>query len=92
MALPYLEAILSSLGFKKHWISLITTCVNTINYFVLMNGSLGEVFTPSRRLRQGNPLPLYLFLLCVERFSFLMDQAQLKGDLKGSGIIKGYKN
>lgn len=68
---------------------LIMTCVMSVQYFVLVNGRLGETFTPSRGLRQGNPLSPYHYLLCVEGFNPLMDQANKRGALKGLEVIRG---
>ncbi|KAH1038724.1 hypothetical protein J1N35_040467 [Gossypium stocksii] len=33
------------------------------------NGQLSNLFSPSRVIRQGDPLPLYLFVLCMERLA-----------------------
>lgn len=73
---PYLEVVLTSLGFFERWIHLTMLCVLSVQYSVIINGSLGEVFSPMRRLRKGEPLSPYLFLLCTERFNSLMDKAK----------------
>lgn len=61
----------------------------SIQYSILVNGNPGETFTPSRRLRQGDSLSSYLFLICVEGFSSLMDKAKRQGELKGLRVAKG---
>lgn len=48
---PYLQAIMSTMGFTVQWISLIMTYVMLVQYSVLVNGSAGETFTPSRGLK-----------------------------------------
>ncbi|KAG8478534.1 hypothetical protein CXB51_028291 [Gossypium anomalum] len=61
-------------------------CVCSISYFVSLNGASGEWFSPSRGLRQGDPLSPYLFLLCVEGFSTLIKEAEQKGLMRGAPI------
>ncbi|KAK8639497.1 hypothetical protein V6N13_137873 [Hibiscus sabdariffa] len=40
-----------------------------------MNGVVGEKFFPTERLRQGDPLNLYMFLMCGEGLSSLLHQS-----------------
>ena len=64
----YLEAIMHRLGFQERWISLMMMCLNTVSYSVLMDGvPRGRIF-PTRGLRQGDPISLYLFLLWLRAF------------------------
>ncbi|GMJ05762.1 hypothetical protein HRI_004245400 [Hibiscus trionum] len=41
------------MGFDPTWVDRIIMCVSTVSYSVVLNGSLGERFKPSRGLRQG---------------------------------------
>jgi len=44
-------------------------CVSTPSFFVRINGKAYENIRPSRDIRQGDLLSLYLFLICVEGFA-----------------------
>lgn len=58
-------------------------CVSSARYSVKVNGELSELFTPTRGLRQGDPISPYLFLLCAEGLSCLLKKEELAGHLKG---------
>ena len=50
-------------------------CVSSVNFAVILNGQPGEKFSPSRGLRQGDPLSPYLFLLVGEVLSRMLHGA-----------------
>ena len=56
-------------NFPKHLISLIMSCVSSTTISVLFNGSGLDPFQPSWGIKQGDPLSLYLFILCMEVLS-----------------------
>ncbi|KAA3485773.1 reverse transcriptase [Gossypium australe] len=81
----FVKQVMRKMGFADGWIDLIMKCITTASYAVIVNGSRGFSFQPSRGLRQGDPLSLFLFLICSEGLSALMRSA------KTSGLIKGAK-
>lgn len=81
-----MEAVLTRLGFAAHWISIIMKCVTTVRYSFIVNGKPRGYITPSRGLRQGDPLSPFLFLLCTEGFSSLLTQKATLGLLQGVSI------
>ena len=68
----YLEAMMRKMGFNEMWISLTMMCVTTVSYSVLINGEPKGKITPSKGLRQVDPISPYLFLLCVEGLSAIL--------------------
>lgn len=84
----FIEAVMEKLGFHEKWISVIMHCITTISYSVLINGSAYGCITPTRGLRQGDPLSPYLFILCAEGLSSLFNEAARNRELNGISICR----
>lgn len=69
---PFVESILTKLGFPPRLVQIIMKCVSTVRFSVKVNGGLLEPFTPSRGIRQGDPMSPYLFLACAEGLTALI--------------------
>ncbi|GMI90334.1 hypothetical protein HRI_002702700 [Hibiscus trionum] len=82
----FLEGMLLKLGFAEGWVRLIMKCVRTVSYSVCMNGCNGSRFYPSRGIMQGDPLSPYLFLVCAEGLSTLMNEAHTLKTIKAATI------
>jgi hypothetical protein len=78
----FLENMMLKLGFSSQWVAMIMRCVSLVKFSVKLNGGLSDSFTPSRGLRQGDPISPYLFLLCVEGFSALLKGAQAENEIR----------
>ena len=85
----YLEAVMRRMGFQERWIELILMCVTTVSYFVLINGEPKGKIKPSRGLRQGDPISLYLFLLCSKGLSAMLKREEREGNIKGVSVCRG---
>lgn len=79
---------MGKMGFYNQWIELIMGCIESVEFQVLLNGTPKRVFTPNRGLRQGDPLSPYLFLICAEGLSGLLNQADNNRKLTGLRINK----
>ena len=60
------KMVLEHFGLPQNIINLIMSCISTTTITLFFNGSKLEAFQPSRGIRQGDPISLYLFLLCME--------------------------
>ena len=60
-----------------------------MRYAFLINGKPCGNLTPARGLRQGDPLSPYLFLLCAEVFSALLDSRAARNQLQGITVCEG---
>ena len=70
----YLYGCLCNLGFAPSWIQMVMRCVTRVRYAVRVNGELTEPVVPSRGIRQGDPISPYVFLLCTEGLSCMLQQ------------------
>lgn len=57
------------------WVSRVMEYVMTVSYSFLVNGVPTDLISPSRGLRQGDPLYPYLFLLCAEGLGAMINHA-----------------
>uniref|UniRef100_A0A803P9R9 Reverse transcriptase domain-containing protein n=1 Tax=Cannabis sativa TaxID=3483 RepID=A0A803P9R9_CANSA len=72
----FLEEMMRCLGYEEQWISKIMGCVKTVTFSVLLNGEARGNIVPKRGLRQGDPLSPFLFLICSEGLSCLLNEAR----------------
>jgi hypothetical protein len=85
----YLEAVMRKLGFAERWILLMMTCIKTVTYSVLVHGKPYGKITPTRGIRQGDPLSPYFFILCAEGLSSLLQRAEANRWITGLPITRG---
>ena len=85
----FITTVLKLLSFDQRIINLIHQCISTVSFTLLLNGSKNISFHPSRGVRQGDPLSLYLFILCSEVLSKLINRVVVNGRLKGVKVAPG---
>ena len=79
----FIKAIMMRLGFHEKWVTWVMECISTVSYSFLINDSVLGRVVPQRGIRQGDPLPPYIFILCSEVLSGLCAKAQRDGCLAG---------
>jgi len=84
----FVRAVLLQLGFDQQWVSWVMSCIESVSYTFLVNGSPQGAVKPSRGIRQGDPLSSYIFILCTEVLSTLCDKALLDGTLSGVRVSR----
>ncbi|CAN0898595.1 LINE-1 retrotransposable element ORF2 protein [Linum grandiflorum] len=82
----FLFPLMQGLGFAPRWVALIRECLSSATISVLVNGRPYGFFSPTRGLRQGDPLSPLLFSLCSEGLSRLLRHAAASRTLCGIRI------
>ncbi|CAL1393436.1 unnamed protein product [Linum trigynum] len=85
----FLRDTLKEVGLPSLWINCIMFCVESNKMRLLWNGELSDPITPTRGVRQGDPLSPYLFVLCMERLSHRIDQAIQEKNWKPLSLSRG---
>ena len=84
----FVEAIMQHLGLGERMRRIIMSCMKSVSYSILLNGQPVGNIKPSRGLCQGDPLSLYLFLLCAMGLQGLLQKAEMEGKIKGVAISR----
>ena len=82
----FLEKLMLQLGFAQE---LISKCICTVRYRFKVNGTCTDRVIPGRGLRQGDPISPYMFLLCAEGLSALIQHAETTRQIKGIEVAPG---
>lgn len=82
----FLIYMMVRMSFNHKWISGIKTCLEMTTISILVNGSPTEEFKPRKRLRQGDIIASFLYLIVAEGLSSLMRQALKMGKYVGHKV------
>jgi hypothetical protein len=62
----YMHSLLLAFGFNEDWIAWIMKLTSSTFFSILVNGIPSWPFSPSRGIRQGDPLSPFLFVIMAE--------------------------
>ena len=79
----FLFRSMMKMGFGEKWANWICYCISTIKFSILFNGSPTGFFSSQRRLRQGDPLSPFLFIIAMESLNDMMKTAQSNSWITG---------
>lgn len=85
----FIYETLREFGLPTILVRLIMECITTATMQLLWNGEITESFTPSRGIRQGDPISPYIFVLCIERLSHGINDAVKRGHWKPIKLSRG---
>ncbi|XP_050211423.1 uncharacterized protein LOC126661614 [Mercurialis annua] len=68
----FVEEMLIGLNFPNSFITLVMNCIRTPTFSVSWNGNLGEKFSSSKGLRQGDPMSPLIFVMCMDYLSKML--------------------
>lgn len=72
---PFLLSILKAMNLPVSFIHMIELCIGTASFSVQVNGELAGFFRSEKGLRQGCSLSPYLFVICMNILSLMLDKA-----------------
>lgn len=64
-------------------------CVESVDYYVLVNSETVGPVIPGCGLRHGGPLSTYLFITCAEVLSSLIRDAKKKNSIPSTRVCRG---
>lgn len=74
---------------QSYLLVVMKLCLETVKYLVIVNEDFVRYISLRRGLRQGGPLPFYLFIICTEGLSTLIKRAKSSGDIHCIKVCKG---
>lgn len=71
----FVRKILLYFNIHNSLTNLIMSCITTTTTSILINGTRTSYFSPSRGIRQGDPLSPYIFIMCIEIRFHMINQS-----------------
>ena len=80
----FIKLVMVKMGFHEKWVELIMHCITSVSYSILVNEVAYGNITPD-----GDPISPYIFLLCADGFSSLINDATRNHRISGVSICRG---
>ena len=77
----FIQETLKFFQIPPRLIQLIMNMLSSTCFHIMWNGTLLPAIVPSKGICQGDPLSPYLFILCLERLSILLEEAAQDRDI-----------
>lgn len=75
----FIRDTLVEVGLNEEWIRNIMRCMETYRMSLLWNGENIDYFKPNRGIWQGDVMSPYIFVLCIERLSYIIYREIFEG-------------
>lgn len=75
---PFLLSVLEAMSLPEKFVLWIKKCIELASFSVQINGELAGYFNSKRGLRQGCSLSPYLYVICMQVLTKLLDKAALE--------------
>ncbi|CAL9013233.1 unnamed protein product [Prunus brigantina] len=85
----FIKDVLWEAGLRGRVLELLMQCITTVKYQAILNGEVTESFQPACGIRQGDPLSPYIFVLCMEKLSHIINGAVLGKIWKPIKVVRG---
>ena len=85
----FLERVMLRMGFSDNWERYIMSFVTSVSFSFKINGKVCGNILPLRGLRQGDPISIYLFIICHDAFSRLISCSIKRRTIHGIQICRG---
>ncbi|KAH7515208.1 hypothetical protein FEM48_Zijuj10G0002700 [Ziziphus jujuba var. spinosa] len=79
----FIDKALEVWGFSMDFWWMIRSCVSSVNFSLLLNGTICGSFKPERGIHEGDPLSPSLFILCFEFLTRILAKEEEQGWLHG---------
>jgi len=79
----YMEDLLLDFGFSKDWIYWIMNLISSTFLSIPVNGVSSQPFSPTRGIRQGDPLSPFIFFIMEEGLGCYIKASIQNGSLQG---------
>lgn len=79
---------METMRFDPKWVAWIKECFSSVLYLFIVNGKHVGMVIPSRGLRQGIPLSLYLFLLVSKGLSTVFMETMANREISGLAVAE----